>query len=113
VSVLNGTDDISLTLIQATGLLLPVVFLTLRFYLEDARGRAPESQIDKTSKRFVLMIFTLTISGFCATVALFESGFKTFLGIIAVLGLAVFFLLYGWTLYGTVIVRRRYNFKSI
>lgn len=95
-------DRVVLTLIQATGLLLPVVFLTFRFYLNEVGGSSPEEQVKKSTKRFVFMIAALTVTGFFATLGVFDWVLKPWLALIAVSSLAVFFALYGWFIYGIV-----------
>jgi len=95
-------DQVVLTLIQATGLLLPVVFLTFRFYLNEIEGSGPEEQVEKSTKRFIYMIIALTVTGFLATLGIFDWGLKPLLASIVVLSLAIFFALYGWFIYGIV-----------
>jgi hypothetical protein len=92
-------DTIALTLVQATALLLPVVFLTFRFYLNDAEGNTPAKEIEDSAKRLVLMIFLLTATGFLATIAILDFSLKSTFAFFAVLTLAAFFLLYGWFFY--------------
>lgn len=95
----SEVDTIALTLIQATALLLPVVFLSFRFYLDDAEGEAPAKEIEESAKRLVLMIFLLTATGFLSTVAVLDFSLKPTIAFFAVLSLAGFFLVYGWFFY--------------
>ncbi|WP_136601728.1 hypothetical protein [Salinigranum halophilum] len=98
----SGIDDIALTLIQSTGLLLPVVFLTFRFYLNDVGSSATERELERSAKKFVYMISALTITGFFGTISVFNFSFKPIVALISVSSLAAFFLLYGWFIYSIV-----------
>ncbi|WP_141212901.1 MULTISPECIES: hypothetical protein [unclassified Halorubrum] len=95
----SEVDAVALTLVQATALLLPVVFLSFRFYLDDAEGNTPAKEIEESAKRLVLMIFLLTATGFLSTIAILDFSLKPTFAFFAVLTLATFFLLYGWFFY--------------
>ena len=88
-------DRVVLTLIQATALLLPVVFLTFRFY-DDAKPEASEVEVESAGKKFVYMIAALTVTGFFASVGILDFSLKPMFAFIATMSLAAFFLLYGW-----------------
>lgn len=92
-------DEIALTLIQSVGLLLPVVFLTFRFYLKGADESISQGKLLRRIRLLITMIVTLTVSGFFATIGLFDISLKPIFTLIAVLSLALFFLLYGAFIY--------------
>jgi len=92
-------DKVVLTLIQATGLLLPVIFLTVRFYVNNTTEEALTEEIDRAKWIFKLMVACLTVTGFFATFGIFDSPLKIAAAVIAVSSLAIFFLLYGWFMY--------------
>ena len=92
-------DKIVLTLLQVTGLLLPVVFLTFRFYLRGADESIPERKLHRRLRLVVAMIITLTVTGFCASIGLLDLSFKPYLTLIAVGALALFFIFYGVFIY--------------
>lgn len=94
-------DRVVLTLIQATALLLPVVFLTFRFY-EDAQTNYSESEKTAAAKKFVYMITTLTVAGFFVTIGVLDLALKPTFAFIATMSLATFFVIYGWFIYGVV-----------
>jgi hypothetical protein len=92
-------NDIALTLLQATGLLLPVVFLTINFVKNEGFGDLPEYIQERIAILFLLMIGALTATGFLATIGVFESPAKSLVLFIAVCSLAIFFVLYGFFIY--------------
>ena len=93
------SNRITLTLLQVTGLLMPVAFLTFRYYLQHETGQLSQDGMDYFAKLFVFMISTLVCTGFLSTIGLFNFKFKQILISLSVLSLALFFLLYGWFLY--------------
>lgn len=95
MSDLQELDRIILTLIQSVALLLPVVFLTFRFYLELADESISENKLFRRIRLLIIMIVALTASGLFATIGLFDIGLKPLFTRIAVLTLAIFFLIYG------------------
>jgi len=88
-------NDIALTLLQVTGLLLPVVFLTVSFVKKEGLNQFSEGI--QQNMRFVLisMISLLAITGFFATFGILRTSVKDLFIFISVLSLAAFFLLYG------------------
>ncbi|WP_435180922.1 hypothetical protein [Halorussus sp. AFM4] len=92
-------DQIVLALLQVTGLLLPVVFLTFKFYLRGAENSIPERKLHRRLRLVVAMIIALTVTGFCASVGLLDMSLKPHLTLIAVISLASFFILYGVFIY--------------
>ena len=92
-------DGIVLTLIQSVGLLLPVVFLTFRYYLEGADESISQNKLLRRLRLVITMVVLLTICGLFATIGLFDSSWKTVFTKIAVLALAFFFTIYGIFIY--------------
>ena len=92
-------NDIALTLLQVTGLLLPVVFLTANFVKNEGLGQFPDGVQRKMGHILVLMVFTLAITGFFATVGILRSPMKSMVLFISVCLLAIFFILYGLFIY--------------
>ena len=88
----SDIDSIVLTIIQAVGLLLPVVLFTVN-YISPPDDR--EWTIQWGLWLTATMILSLTLSGFLATIGVLKLGFRRWLGFFAVLSLAVFFLTYG------------------
>lgn len=92
-------NRITLTLLQATGLLMPVAFLTFRYYLRHESDKLSEKGMDYFAKIFMSMITALTTTGFLSTIGLFNFWLKQTLITLSVLSLSLFFLSYGWFLY--------------
>lgn len=92
-------DTIALTLVQATALLLPVVFLSFRFYLDDAEDNTPVEELEESASRVVVMIFLLTATGLFSTIAILDFSLKPTFAFLGVSTLAVFFLMYGYFFY--------------
>lgn len=92
-------DNISLTLIQAAGLLLPVVFLTFRFYLKGADRDISRRTLMARFRVFTVMIIFLTVTGMFASIGLFDYSVKAIFVEISVLSLAFFFASYGYFIY--------------
>ena len=88
-------DQLAQTLLQVISLLFPVTFLTMRWIVDREFDSMSESQIQNTVHGFVIMIILLTVTGFSATIAIFDiPRVKPLLGFIATLSLATFFLTY-------------------
>ena len=92
-------DKVVLALIQVTGLLLPVVFLTFRFYLRGADEDISERKLHRRLRLVVAMIIALTGTGLFATIGLLDLNIKPLLTLIAVFGLSLFFIFYGIFIY--------------
>ena len=93
-------NDIALTLLQVTGLLLPVVFLTANFVKnEGVFNEISDKRKNKLSKLFIYMILSLSVTGFLATLGILNWSIKESLLFISVLSLASFFLMYGVFIY--------------
>lgn len=93
-------QDIALALIQTVGLLMPVVFLTMTFVRREKR---PEMDTETESYfvlLFLLMIGTLTVSGFFLLLGLLVTQSSAILVDIGLLALIGFFLVFGVFLYG-------------
>ena len=91
MSASSDLDSIVLTIIQAVGLLLPVVLITVSELTP---------QTDKEWRRawlfvlIVVMIISLSISGLFSTVGILRIGVRDWLAFLSILSLAVFFLSY-------------------
>ena len=93
-------NDIALTLLQVTGLLLPVVFLTANFVKKEGIfDKISDKKQNKLSKLFIYMILSLSVTGFLATLGILRGSIKESLLFISVLFLASFFLMYGIFIY--------------
>ena len=93
-------NDIALTLLQVTGLLLPVVFLTANFVKnEGVFNEISDKRKNKLSKLFIYMILSLSVTGFLATLGILNWSIKESLLVISVLSLTSFFLMYGVFIY--------------
>ena len=118
MSEATDLNSIALTIIQAVGLLLPVVLLSLSFVDRDF---TPEEEwiIEKIEKPLVLMVYTmlstLTFSGLLATIGILETGIRSVLIFLSILSLSIFFLSYGLffflVLYYPRRLRRKYSYK--
>lgn len=92
-------NEIVLTLIQATGLLLPVVLVTFRFYVNNKSSSVEAENIRNVGKVIGLMILLLSVTGFSATLGVLDLPIKRLLAFISTLSLAAFFAIYGWFIY--------------
>jgi len=93
-------NDIALTLLQVTGLLLPVVFLTANFVKnEGVFNEISDERQNKLSKLFIYMVLSLSVTGLLATLGILRWSIKESLLFISVLFLASFFLMYGVFIY--------------
>lgn len=92
-------NDIALVMLQMTALLLPAVFLTMNFVKKDAWNKLKIKQKDIVGKLLIIMISSLTITGFTASIGVLESPVKTFVLFISVFFLALFFVSYGYFIY--------------
>ncbi|ELZ55647.1 MULTISPECIES: hypothetical protein [Halorubrum] len=86
--------QIALDLIQVVGLMLPVVFLTMRFL---QRNTSPETDKETESlfvRIFLLMLASLTASGFLLLLGVLDTAWASsvvFFGVVAMMAFFVFF----------------------
>lgn len=93
-------NDIALTLLQVTGLLLPVVFLTANFVKnEGVLNDISDERQNKLAKLFIYMVLSLSLTGLLATLGILKWSLKESLLLASVLFLASFFLMYGIFIY--------------
>ncbi len=92
-------NDIALVMLQVTGLLLPVVFLTVNFAKKEAWGRLAERERELVAKLLLVMISSLTITGLMGAIGVLELPIKTLVLVISVCSLALFFVFYGYFIY--------------
>lgn len=92
-------NNIASTLIQSTGLLLPVVILTFRFYTQYGDPNISETRLTNRARQIGIIILLLAITGVCSTLGLLRTSLKSPLLFGAVLSLAVFFVLYARFIY--------------
>lgn len=92
-------NSIASTLIQSTGLLLPVAFLTFRFYTDYGDPNISERRLTKIGRQFGFMVLLLAITGAFATLGLLRTPMKDYLLFLAVVTLAIYFLIYARFIY--------------
>jgi|AntRauTorcE11898_2_1112593.scaffolds.fasta_scaffold18965_2 hypothetical protein len=87
-------DSVALTMIQAVGLLLPVVLLTFRFYINNVGESVSEDGFLDSVDTMKQMVLLLAVSGFLATVGVLDIPLKDVFVFGSTITLAFFFLLY-------------------
>lgn len=88
-------DRVSLTLLQVTGLLFPVIFLTMSFLKREGYDEQPSQIQNKIANSFIVMVFALTSTGFTATLGILDTAIKDWILFFSVVSLLMFFMLYG------------------
>jgi hypothetical protein len=89
-------NDIALVMLQVTALLLPAVFLTMNFVKEDGLDSLRDSEIETIGNLLIIMIFSLTVTGFTASIGVLDTQLKDIILFVSVISLALFFVAYGW-----------------
>ncbi len=94
MSELSALREIGLVLLQVTGLMLPVVFLTAQFIERESESLSDATK-EKMSTVLLYMIGSLTATGALSSIGLLETGIRDVFVFFGVLFLTAFFILYG------------------
>lgn len=93
------STDIATALLQTTGLLLPVVFLSMRFVRVNAGKEMRQKDLAPFILVFIAMIVFLTIAGLSSSLVLVGWGNSPAFADIGAAALLFFFLIFSYYIY--------------
>lgn len=87
--------QIALDLIQVVGLMLPVVFLTMRFVQRNTTSKTSKQTESVFLALFLLMLGALTVSGVLLLLGILDVEWASWLVFSGIVSMIAFFILFG------------------